>query len=141
MTTLEKIKQLRDVTGAGMLDCKNFLLRANDDYDAALLALRVAGFKPKAGRISAEGAVFSFTGEGTGALVELNCETDFVANTEAFQAAGKRFAAIVGNYGYATAAELLTDRETEDILHALVASTKENIVIRRVVFYGVKGEG
>jgi elongation factor Ts len=83
------VKRLRDLTGAGMLDCKNALVEADGDVDAAIEALRIKGAKDvgkRAGRTAANGLVTSATeGSSAGVLLELNCETDFVAKTEIFQ--------------------------------------------------------
>ena len=83
------VKRLRDLTGAGMMDCKNALVEADGDFDAAVEALRVKGVKDvgkRAGRTAANGLVTSaLNGTSAGVLVELNCETDFVAKTDMFQ--------------------------------------------------------
>jgi elongation factor Ts len=83
------VKRLRDLTGAGMMDCKNALVEADGDFDAAVEALRVKGAKDvgkRAGRTAANGLVTSaLNGTSEGVLVELNCETDFVAKTDIFQ--------------------------------------------------------
>jgi len=85
------VKRLREQTGAGMLDCKNALVGADGDYDAAVEALRLKGAKDvtkRAGRTAANGLVTAeLAGTGTGVLLELNCETDFVAKTPLFQEA------------------------------------------------------
>ncbi len=85
------VKRLRDLTGAGMMDCKNALVEADGDFDAAVEALRVKGAKDvgkRAGRTAANGLVTSaMNGTTAGVLVELNCETDFVAKTDMFQQA------------------------------------------------------
>ena len=138
-TFLEKIKELRERTGAGMLDCKKYLLQSSDDLDEAFRLLQLAGFKPKAGRISAEGAVFAETLGTEGALVEINCETDFVANTGAFQDFGGMCASMACVTGYTSAEQLLADVDVAAALKAIIASTKENIVIRRVSYFGVGG--
>ncbi len=82
------VKRLREQTGAGMLDCKNALVEA-PDYDAAVEILRVKGAKDvtkRAERTAAQGLVTSaLDGNSKGVLLELNCETDFVAKTELFQ--------------------------------------------------------
>jgi elongation factor Ts len=84
-----EVKRLRDLTGAGMLDCKNALVDAGGDFDAAVEALRIKGAKDvgkRAGRTAANGAVTAaLDGTSAGVLVELNCETDFVAKTDMFQ--------------------------------------------------------
>jgi elongation factor Ts len=83
------VKRLRDLTGAGMLDCKNALVEADGDVEAAVEALRIKGAKDvgkRAGRTAANGLVISaLNGTSAGVLVELNCETDFVAKTDMFQ--------------------------------------------------------
>ena len=85
------IKRLREQTGAGMLDCKNALVDAAGDYDAAVEALRIKGAKAvnkRAGRTAANGLITAeLHGTSAGVLVELNCETDFVAKTDVFQQA------------------------------------------------------
>jgi elongation factor Ts len=82
------VKRLREQTGAGMLDCRNALVDA-DNYDAAVEILRIKGAKDvnkRAERTAAQGLVTAeLDGSGSGVLVELNCETDFVAKTELFQ--------------------------------------------------------
>jgi elongation factor Ts len=84
------VKTLRDKTGAGMMDCKKALTETNGDTDKAIEWLRQKGMasaEKKAGRTAAEGAIGSYihTGSRVGVLVEVNCETDFVARGEIFQ--------------------------------------------------------
>jgi elongation factor Ts len=91
------IKQLRERTNAPMMDCKKALTETDGDMDKAIDFLRkkgLAGAKKRAGRIAAEGVVGSYIhGEGRiGVLVELNCETDFVARTDQFKALVKEIA-------------------------------------------------
>src|SRR5215217_4646775 len=86
----EKVKELRERTGAGFMDCKNALVEANGDLDAAVALLRERGLAAaakKAGREAREGLISSYihTGGRVGVLIEVNCETDFVARTEEFQ--------------------------------------------------------
>ena len=87
--TAADVKRLRDATAAGMLDCKNALEQAGGDFDAAVEILRVKGVKDvgkRAGRTASNGLVTALLdGTSAGVLVELNCETDFVAKTELFQ--------------------------------------------------------
>ena len=87
--TAADVKRLRDATAAGMLDCKNALEEADGDFDAAVEILRVKGVKDvgkRAGRTASNGLVTAqLDGTSAGVLVELNCETDFVAKTELFQ--------------------------------------------------------
>ena len=88
--TAELVKELRERTGAGFMDCKKALTEANGDLDAAVTLLREKGLAAaakKAGRDAREGLVSSYihTGGRVGVLIEVNCETDFVARTEEFQ--------------------------------------------------------
>ena len=88
--TAQMVKELRERTGAGMMDCKNALTETRGDIEAAVDALRKKGLAAaakKAGRVTAEGAVGSYIHAGgkIGVLVEVNCETDFVARTDQFQ--------------------------------------------------------
>ena len=84
------VKELRDKTGAGMMDCKKALAESNGDTEKAVEWLRkkgIASAEKKAGRTAAEGAIGSYihTGARVGVLVEVNCETDFVARGDLFQ--------------------------------------------------------
>jgi elongation factor Ts len=86
----KQVKELRDKTGAGMMDCKKALIESNGDLTEAIEWLRKKGLASagkKVGRLTAEGLVDSYihTGGRIGVLVELNCETDFVARNEAFK--------------------------------------------------------
>ncbi len=89
--TAAMVKELREKTGAGMMDCKKALVESDGDHEKAVVYLREKGLAKaakKAGRATSEGVVGSFvSADGkTGALVELKCETDFVAKNEDFQA-------------------------------------------------------
>ena len=88
--TAAMVKELRERTGAGMMDCKKMLVEADGNMDKAIELLREKGLAAaakKAGRIAAEGLVESYIHMGgkIGVLVEVNCETDFVANTDRFK--------------------------------------------------------
>src|SRR4051812_16317795 len=87
--TADLVKQLRDKTGAGMMECKKALTEANSDMDAAVTILRKAGLAQaakRAGRATAQGTIGSYIHMGgkIGVLVEVNCESDFVARTDDF---------------------------------------------------------
>ncbi|NLU36227.1 MAG: translation elongation factor Ts [Clostridiales bacterium] len=91
MISASMVKELRQMTGAGMMDCKRALQETNGDMDKAVELLREKGLAAaakKAGRIAAEGIVDSYIHMGgkIGVLVEVNCETDFVAKTDEFKA-------------------------------------------------------
>jgi elongation factor Ts len=88
--TADAVKELRERTGAGMMDCKNALVEADGDVEAAVALLRERGLAAaakKAGRDAREGVISSYihTGGRVGVLIEVNCETDFVARTDEFQ--------------------------------------------------------
>jgi elongation factor Ts len=86
--TAADVKKLREQTGAGMLDCKNALVESDGDFDRAVEYLRVKGQKGVAkreGRTTSNGLVAAHVEDGFGTLVEINCETDFVAKGETFQ--------------------------------------------------------
>ena len=88
--TAKLVKELRDKTGAGMMDCKKALNETDGDVEKAIEWLRkkgIASAEKKSGRVAAEGSIGSYihTGSRVGVLLELNCETDFVARGEIFQ--------------------------------------------------------
>src|SRR5215468_12681910 len=84
----QKVKELRDSTGAGMMDCKAALNETNGDFEAAVDWLRKKGLSKaakKAGRVAAEGLIGVAVGGDAGALIEVNAETDFVARNDQFK--------------------------------------------------------
>lgn len=136
------VKELRERTGAGMMDCKKALDETQGDMDAAIEFLRVkgmAGADKKAGRVAAEGVVAIAISDDKkkAAIVEVNCETDFVAKADDFQAFANEVASIVLNKGFSTL-ESLAEEETasgqtvDEVRRALVAKIGENMQIRRV---------
>ena len=95
--TADQVKQLREKTGAGMMECKSALAEANGDMEEAVTILRKRGLAQaakRAGRATAQGLITSYIhlGGKIGVLVEVNCETDFVARTEDFQSLVKEVA-------------------------------------------------
>src|SRR5437764_9437193 len=94
--TAADVKRLREQTGAGMMDCKNALDEAGGDIEAAIELLRLKGAKDvnkRAARTAANGLVAAeLDGTSAGVLIELNCETDFVAKTDLFQQTAKQIA-------------------------------------------------
>ncbi len=90
MITANVVKELRQISGAGMMDCKKALQEANGDTEKAMVILRkngIAKAEKKAGRAASEGSIIPYIHPGSklGVLLEINCETDFVARTEGFQ--------------------------------------------------------
>ena len=136
------VKELRERTGAGMMDCKKALDENQGDMDAAIEFLRVkgrAGADKKAGRVAAEGviAIAISADKKKAAIVEVNCETDFVAKGDEFQGFANEVAQIILNKGFSTvdalAEEKMADGKTVDeTRRALVAKIGENMQIRRV---------
>src|SRR5262245_48358460 len=121
--TAEQVKQLRDKTGAGMMDCKSALTEAGGDTDKAVDILRKKGLASaakRAGRAAKDGMIghYIHLGGKVGVLVEVNCETDFVARTEDFQVLAKELAMHI-----AAAAPLYVKRE--DIPADVIAKEKE----------------
>jgi len=146
------VKDLRERTGAGMMECKKALVEADGDIEAAIEAMRKSGqakAAKKSGRTAAEGiVVIKLAADGKqGVMVEINCETDFVAKDANFQAFAEGVAAtaLAGAAadadGLATAA-LATDpaATVESAREALIAKIGENIQVRRLLrFGGVEG--
>lgn len=88
-TSVQKVKELREKTGAGIMDCKRALSETNGDMEKAVESLRQKGLaaaQKRAGKAASEGAVYSYIHAGgkVGVLLEVNCETDFVAKTQGF---------------------------------------------------------
>lgn len=144
------VKELREMTGAGMMDCKKALVETDGDIQKAAEYLQVKGLAKaakKADRVAAEGLVSAAVNDDAsrGALVEVNCETDFVARNEAFQAFSDRLAAHVLSADINTVDELLAsqiDGQTvEELRKARIATIGENISIRRVERLALEGNG
>jgi len=100
--TAQEVNKLRQSTGAGMMDCKNALVEAEGDFDKAVDILRKKGQKvaaKRADRDSSEGAVIAYVNDDNtqGAIISLNCETDFVAKNDAFVALATEFAKVAVN--------------------------------------------
>lgn len=117
------VKELRETTGAGMMDCKKALIETNGNMEKAIEFLREKGLAQaakKAGRIAAEGLVSSYIHMGgkIGVLVEVNCETDFVAKTEKFQE-------LVKNIAMQIAASKPEFVKKEDVPQDLIEKEKE----------------
>lgn len=140
------VKQLRDKTGAGMMDAKKALVETNGDIEAASDWLREKGIlkaAKKADRVAAEGLIGIATNGTSAALVEINSETDFVARNEGFQKAVRAVANIaleqngdVTKVAHAAAPE--GNGTVNEMLQALVATIGENMTLRRAAALSVK---
>ncbi|TWT09587.1 translation elongation factor Ts [Reyranella sp. CPCC 100927] len=137
--TAALVKELREKTGAGMMDCKKALNETGGDLEAAIDWLRKKGLSAaakKAGRVAAEGLVGVVANGTAGALVEVNSETDFVARNDTFQAfvqaAAQQALANDGDIAkVATAAYPGTGRDVQGELTHLIATIGENMSLRR----------
>lgn len=148
--TAGMVKELREATGLGMMECKKALMETNGDFKAAEEFLRIkSGAKASkaASRVAAEGVVSIFvsTNGKTGALVEVNCETDFMAKNEVFVAFAKDVAqAIVerdpADVTVLAATNTPSGSSVEEVRAALVMKLGENINIRRFVRYNTAGK-
>lgn len=143
------VKELREKTNAGMMDCKRALQETNGDFEAAIEWLRVKGLASaakKSDRIAAEGLVYATTNGKTAVVVEVNSETDFVARNENFKA----FVTDIANHVAATSTtgEILEQPfaknpsvKVGDALKESIAKIGENLVIRRTQRYDASGTG
>ncbi len=145
--TAQDVKELRESTGCGMMDCKKALTEADGDMEKAVALLREKGLaaaNKKAGRIASEGIVCSITDADTqaGAMVEVNSETDFVAKNESFREFVQQLAEVVLKNDPADVDALLklpmNDRTVEAELQEKILVIGENLKIRRFVrFSGI----
>ncbi|MDM8526886.1 translation elongation factor Ts [Anaerolineales bacterium HSG24] len=148
------IKVLRQSTGAGVLDCKKALQETDGDIDAAIEFLRKKGLAAaakKASREANDGLVSaSITDDGkTGVLIEVNCETDFVARTDDFKTFVDELVQLVTNNSDLTDVEALlatasyqdSSKTVSDYLQEVIAKLGENMVIRRLARYSLNGDG
>ena len=141
------VKALRDSTGAGMMDCKRALTDAEGDVERATELLRERGLAKagkRAGRETSEGAVVFSASDGRGALIELGCETDFVAKTPDFQGLAQNVADAVAAAGGIDDADAALGAKMEggtvdDVIKAAVAKVGENIQLKRVASVEVGG--
>ncbi len=141
------VKELRDQTGAGMMDCKRALSDADGDAKAAVALLRERGHAKagkREGRATQEGTIAIAINGGVAGMIELGCETDFVALTDAFQEMATSFAnAVAGDASLDTPDALLAasidGEKVADIVTAAVGKLGENVVVKRVHHVTVDG--
>jgi elongation factor Ts len=136
--TADSVKQLRERTGAGMMECKKALVETHGDLDAAADLMRKTGMAKadkKASRVAAEGTVAIHRSGASAVLVEVNCETDFVARSDEFQAFAQELAKVALAGSSDTVESLLATshgaNSLEDARRALIAKLGENISVRR----------
>jgi len=144
MTTItaQMVKELRDKTGAGMMDCKKALTETDGDMEKSVEVLRQKGIssaEKKMGRIAAEGLVASAIEGNNGAMVEVNCETDFVAKNEEFKALAQDIAKLAAASSATTVEELLEvdfgGKSLAEVIKEKIATIGEKITVRRFEKY------
>ena len=142
--TATMVKELRDKTGAGMMDAKKALVEVDGDMEKAMEVLRQKGMASadkKMGRIAAEGRIGYFFDDKKGAMIEVNCETDFVAKNQEFIDLTNGLAELVAETNPADVDALLETicpkcgKPIADVIKAKIASIGEKITIRRFVRY------
>lgn len=142
--TAQMVKELRDKTGAGMMDAKKALVEVDGDMEKAAEVLRqkgIASAEKKMGRIAAEGRVESYIDSEGGALIEVNCETDFVAKNDEFKTLVSNLAKHVNQLKPESVEAFLSStcpdcgKVIEDALKEKIASIGEKITVRRFVRY------
>lgn len=148
--TAEAVRQLRERTGAGMMECKRALVETGGDLDAAAELMRKQGLAKadrKAARIAAEGViVIEKSADGrAAAMVEVNCETDFVAREQDFRGfatdvARAAIAARTGSVEALLAVKLPSGETADERRRALISKIGENISVRRVALVEAKGQ-
>ncbi len=136
--TAKDVQALREKTGCGMMDCKKALTECDGNMEAAADFLREKGLASqakKASRIAAEGTVCAYTNGNVGAVVEINSETDFVANGDGFKALAAEIAEIAAEQNPADVDALLAmssnGKTVEEKVQELFLSVRENIKVRR----------
>ena len=142
--TAQMVKELRDKTGAGMMDAKKALVEVDGDMEKATELLRqkgIASADKKMGRIAAEGRVGSYVNDSCGAMIEINCETDFVAKNAEFVELTNGLAQLVAESNPADVDTLMNTtcpkcgKIISDVLKEKIASIGEKITVRRFVRY------
>jgi len=144
--TAADVKKLRDQTGAGMMECKSALTEANGDFEEANTILRKRGLASaakKAGRTASEGLIANRVADdhSAGTLVEVNCESDFVARTPDFQELMKSVLDEIDQAGDAASEAWLKDPNgpVQKLVAAKIAKLGENMAVSRFVRYAGKG--
>ena len=147
--TASAVKALREKTGAGMMDCKRALTEAGGDLEKSVEFLRERGLAKagkRDGRATSEGAIAVVTSDARGGMVEVGCETDFVARTDEFMELGNALARVVADDPSVTDAGMLLDKtidgqKVSERISAAIAKLGENVVVKRVARLEVDGEG
>lgn len=129
----QEVKILRDKTGAGMIDCKNALIKANGDIATAEKILKEQGLasaEKRVGRSTNNGSVFTLIADGKAAMVELTCETDFVARNRVFRDTGEKIVKAI-----LQSESTDKNQELEMMVKGTIAVLKENMLLGRIVLW------
>ena len=143
LITAALVKELREKTGAGMMDCKNALVESNGNIEESIDWLRkkgISGAEKKSARVAADGVVTVSMSDNSAALVEINSETDFVSRNPDFQNFARNVSNIALNLGSSleeleNAKYLESGKSVKDALTDLIGLIGENIVLRRTVLF------
>ncbi len=130
------VKKLRDATGAGMMECKKALVKAEGDFDAATKILQemgLAAVSKRADRATNNGRVFTLVTPNKAVLVELSCETDFVAKNEDFKKLGEEMCDVIVKNNYTE-----INDELNSMVAGLIAKIKENMELKTVLVFNLK---
>jgi elongation factor Ts len=144
--TADTVKQLRERTGAGMMECKKALVETKGDLDAAAELMRKSGLAKadkKAARVAAEGTIAVHRSGASAAMIEVNCETDFVARSDEFQGFAREVAQAALEHPAPSVDALVqltvSGSTLEERRRALIAKIGENIAVRRFVRVSAPG--
>ncbi len=132
------VKKLRDITGAGMMDCKKALSEANGDFAQAekiLKEMGLAAVAKRQDRATENGRVFVKAGNGKAVVLSLSCETDFVAQNKDFEKLGNDLCTVILEKGYTE-----INAELEEMVNALIAIIKENMQLVKFTVYDVPSD-
>jgi elongation factor Ts len=142
--TAQMVKELREKSGAGMMDCKAALTETDGDIQAAIDWLRAKGLSKaakKAGRVAAEGLIGVALGDKAGAVVELNSETDFVARNDKFQEMVAEVAKLAlkakGDFDKLSKAKMKSGKPVTEHVTEMVGTIGENMSLRRAAYLSV----
>lgn len=136
--TNKDVMNLRAKTGVGMMDCKKALTEADGDMEKAIEILREKGMATaakRADKIASQGIVYAYTANGVGVLVEVNCESDFVARGDQFKDFVNTIAEFIATNKPANVDVLNANQAVQDLLHDAIAKIGEKIDIRRFALY------
>jgi elongation factor Ts len=143
MSNAQSVKELRELSGAGMMDCKRALEESNGDLEKAMEELRKSGIakaQKKAGRSASDGLIFPYIHPGSklGVLLEINCETDFVAKTEDFQGLAKDISMHIAascpiSVNAEDIPESVIDKEKEIYFEQAKSSGKPDNIIEKMI--------